>query len=97
MAEEIIDLTFIAVEQRRIEVAPDIYLVKDGQDNDGVHWRFDHLCKVVDGQRLRIAPYLQEGHLITAEDTPQITVNPSILCSDCGTHGFVREGRWDGV
>lgn len=26
-----------------------------------------------------------------------LTIDPSILCPDCGTHGFVRAGRWQGV
>lgn len=25
---------------------------------------------------------------------PAITLTPSLLCTQCGEHGFVREGQW---
>lgn len=39
------------------------------------------------------------GHTITTTNPVTdrhipVTVEPSILCPDCGTHGFVRNGRW---
>lgn len=43
-----------------------------------------------------IAPLLQldgGGHSITL-DAGVPTVTPSILCPDCGLHGFVTEGVW---
>lgn len=55
---------------------------------------------------IRIAPALQfgphkildgTGHVVTIRDRlgfPVIDVDPSILCDDCGTHGFVRNGLW---
>jgi hypothetical protein len=32
------------------------------------------------------------GHATLRHGKP--TVRPSILCDDCGTHGFITEGRW---
>jgi hypothetical protein len=33
-----------------------------------------------------------DGWTLEAEDPP--TVSPSVLCTACGDHGFVRAGRW---
>jgi len=57
-------------------------------------WRFWHLCKVVDGTGIICAPALRldGGHRVVTEDP--LTIDPSILCPDCGAHGFVRDGRW---
>ena len=30
----------------------------------------------------------------TLESWEPFTVSPSILCLDCGAHGFIREGKW---
>ena len=57
-------------------------------------WRFEHRCR-----RPHItvicAPALQldnGGHRVAQSDP--LTIEPSILCPDCGTHGFIRNGRW---
>lgn len=72
-------------------------------------WRFRHTCKTVDNgdgttTTLRISPQLNETrhHVHEAEEpadaTPRahkvLTVNPSILCPDCGVHGFVQRSEW---
>lgn len=56
--------------------------------------RIEHECRTVDGVRLIVAPALQlgTGHII--EQANPLTVSPSILCPDCGLHGFIREDRW---
>lgn len=33
------------------------------------------------------------GHTIVSVNP--VTVSPSIACSDCGLHGFIRDGRWE--
>lgn len=33
-----------------------------------------------------------DGHKITG--TVSITITPSILCQDCGTHGYITNGKW---
>ena len=62
-------------------------------------WRVQHPCKIVDLQDgpapIVCAPELTRGgHTVTRGTDGLITVNPSILCPDCGLHGFVRKGRW---
>lgn len=56
--------------------------------------RFEHRCDRGDRGVIICAPLLQldGGHTI---DREAVTVSPSILCSDCGTHGFVRRGVWE--
>lgn len=69
---------------------------------DGVI-RFEHKCDRGERGVVVCAPALRigNGHTYTAEGEPthgwpngKPTVNPSILCPDCGTHGFVRGGYW---
>ena len=61
-------------------------------------WRFSHVCDSPRrGMRLRIAPLLSNvgqpgGHQIVNESP--LHIEPSILCEDCGIHGFVRLGKW---
>lgn len=55
--------------------------------------RFEHRCErphitTVCAPALR----LDGGHRIVQDDP--LTIEPSILCPDCGTHGFIRNGRW---
>lgn len=58
--------------------------------------RIEHRCRVVDGTQIVCAPALRlgEGHTLVSDDP--VTVTPSILCPDCGPHGFITEGRWVG-
>lgn len=45
----------------------------------------EHLVKIA-------CPTLHEDHVVVSLDPP--TIQPSILCSSCGLHGFVRSGVW---
>ena len=57
--------------------------------------RFEHRCDRGERGVIIAAPLLQlanGGHRIV-QDEP-LTIAPSILCADCGTHGFITEGRW---
>ena len=69
--------------------------------------RFQHLCDRGKRGVIVCAPHLSPGHVITpAFEQPypsvphgsyvplRLTVTPSILCTDCGTHGFITDGRW---
>lgn len=57
---------------------------------------FEHRCDRGDRGVVICAPMLRlgAGHSITQEDP--VTISPSILCPDCGTHGFIQNGRWTG-
>lgn len=55
-------------------------------------WRFSHVCDLPrSGVRLRIAPLLTNHQIATVSP---LHIEPSILCADCGIHGFVRLGKW---
>lgn len=49
-----------------------------------------HRCK--EG-RLALGTINTQVHQLVAEDP--LHVEPSILCTACGDHGFIREGRWE--
>jgi hypothetical protein len=52
--------------------------------------RFEHRCNRGDRGTIICAPSLRNHEV----DLASFTVSPSILCPDCGLHGFVRDGRW---
>ena len=56
--------------------------------------RFEHLCDRGERGVVVCAPALQldGGHFIQQREP--LTITPSILCPDCGTHGFITNGRW---
>ena len=49
------------------------------------------------GYHVLYAPKLQldNGHSIT--ELEPLTVTPSILCGECGLHGFITNGKWVGA
>lgn len=57
-------------------------------------WRFEHVCdRSARGAGVIIcAPLLSDMHVIVTLDP--LTITPSIMCSDCGTHGLVRDDAW---
>jgi hypothetical protein len=69
----------------------------DGTSPAG-HVRFRHTCVTIpddyEGSITKITAPLLSQHLLRLDDG-KITVSPSILCPDCGLHGFVRRDRWD--
>lgn len=62
---------------------------------DGVV-RFRHKCDrtAIDRGIVICAPALMPEHIVTRNDKGEVTIEGSILCDDCGTHGFVREDKW---
>lgn len=54
--------------------------------------RFEHLCDRPGRGIIVCAPLLNEGHQLVSQNP--LTITPSILCPDCGTHGFVTNGKW---
>lgn len=61
-------------------------------DDPARRYLVEHTCKTVGDTTLVIAPSLSAGHQVLSEDP--LTITPSILCPDCGLHGFVTEGLW---
>ncbi len=65
---------------------------------DPAEVRFEHTCDRGRRGVIMCAPHLTDvnqpgGHQVTGpHERP--TVFPSILCEDCGTHGFITDGRW---
>jgi len=61
---------------------------------------FEHRCDRGESGVVICAPRLQIGdwHTLTWTNAPdgreRPTVRSSISCPDCGTHGFITEGRW---
>ncbi|HMG43949.1 MAG TPA: hypothetical protein VK611_21630 [Acidimicrobiales bacterium] len=56
--------------------------------------RIEHACRVIDDTQIVCAPALRlgDGHSVVSSDP--LTVVPSILCPDCGLHGFITAGAW---
>lgn len=71
----------------------------DGGVLDPSRFAVEHTCKEwpdnrePDGMFIKcIAPRLAPEHVVHSIDP--LTVTPSILCPDCGLHGFVTDGVW---
>ena len=56
--------------------------------------RFEHRCDRGERGVVICAPALRLGDGHTVVEMDPLTVTPSILCPDCGTHGFIRAGAW---
>lgn len=56
--------------------------------------RFEHYCDRGDRGAVVCAPRLQIGHGHTIVQSDPLSIEASILCDDCGTHGWVTDGRW---
>ncbi len=41
----------------------------------------------------RVDPERVSGHRIVYH-VPSLTVEGSLICTDCGDHGFIRDSRW---
>ena len=56
--------------------------------------RIRHEChRSRDDRTLIIAPALtMPGHVVVSLEP--VTITPSILCEDCGLHGFLTDGVW---
>jgi hypothetical protein len=65
-------------------------------DEDGRHVWWKHDCNApwasTPGFEMRIPINDIVGW--TVQSTDPITLSPSLLCSACGEHGFIRDGKW---
>lgn len=88
-----------------LRFAPDRALnpqYKDIPDCDKAIIHIDHpradgqggMC--VSAAILSVAPEVLKGGAPTwdVESWEPLTLSPSLLCRNCGDHGFIREGRW---
>lgn len=56
-----------------------------------------HICRVIDDHhRVRCAPALHPAHRVEWR-SDGLWISPSILCPDCGLHGYVSANRWEPV
>lgn len=64
--------------------------------DDGHHLWWWHTCNFEDlNGSLRHVVKLPLGpHGWALVKTEPLTISPSILCGSCGTHGYIRDGRW---
>ena len=52
-----------------------------------------HAARWPDNLRLVVAPALTvPGHIVVSVDP--VTIAPSILCEDCGLHGYIENNAW---
>jgi hypothetical protein len=74
-------------------------------DDDGRHVVWEHDCRIdwmrdgSDVTLLRTEPWplpINEQTGWVVRSTDPLTVTPSILCTGCGTHGFITDGQWVG-
>lgn len=64
---------------------------------DGLFWL--HECKVPGKNGIAFDvpgnEHVPESVRWTVESLAPLTLSPSLLCGWCGTHGFIRNGRWE--
>lgn len=84
--------------ERREEVGPDMALLHYAETDRKP--AFEHVCTrwpddaEPDGEFVKVvAPSLHPDHVVTLSDKGS-TVRASILCPDCGLHGFITDGKW---
>ena len=62
-------------------------------------WGFEHVCgswpdeQEPDGVFVKVVAPRLTNHTVTRSEHG-VTVRASILCPDCGLHGFVTDSRW---
>ena len=87
--------------EERVDLAgTDAQLVRFADGDGSGAWGFLHLCRTwpdeqqADGVTTTcVAPRLT-NHTMTLEPSGRWTVRASILCPDCGVHGWVTDGAW---
>lgn len=74
-------------------------LLRWGSSDEPANWGFEHVCKEweddqePDGWFVKIVAPRIALHTVT-RTAVGITVRASILCPDCGLHGFITDNRW---
>lgn len=62
---------------------------------DDATLRLRHLCsrRNIDGLERVVAPAIGAQHVVQGP-WERLTLSPSVVCPDCGLHGWVRDGAW---
>jgi hypothetical protein len=97
MEHELYDHTAV---KQSLDVGGGVTLLLTDTDERNPHGvRVRHVCsrwpdaQEPDGEFVKvIAPALAPGHVVHSLDP--VTITASILCPDCGLHGFVTHGAW---
>lgn len=84
-------------DDRAVEVGPGIVLrhyPEDGPETLASSWRIEHRCDRAHRNAgvIVCAVPLNPRHVIVKVDP--LTVTASIVCVDCGLHGWVTDGVW---
>lgn len=73
------------------------YVDKDGKWIGIIDWHYNKQDNLCEGSVLFDVPsaYVNENHTTwTVESFDPLTLSPSLLCTVCGHHGYIREGKW---
>lgn len=73
-----------------------------GIDDDGKHLWWSHDCQVDwNGDGTDVSLIRTEPQFLTisgwgwrVQSVDPLTVTPSIFCTGCLTHGFIKDGKW---
>jgi hypothetical protein len=61
---------------------------------DGDHVIVEHQCTRPEGWPPVVAELPNGPHGWTITSREPLSVIPSILCSECGLHGYITDGQW---
>lgn len=89
---EVPDLTLVSVVDSIYPLDDDVMSVIFPKGDGPPHFRHRCLAKRGDSIHERIAAPSLAKHTVVSRDP--LHLEASILCLDCGTHGFVRDGHW---
>lgn len=82
-----------------VGVGEGLAVVAFAEQLTGANLGFRHACKrwpddqEPDGEFVKVVAPRLTNHTVSGS-LDRITIRASILCPDCGLHGFVTDGRW---
>lgn len=94
-AGEVADLTLAQVTEAIYPLGPDVMAVVFPKGGAAPHFRHRCFAKrdgAPDGVDERISAPSMAKHTVVSREP--LHIEPSVLCVDCGLHGFVRDGEW---
>lgn len=78
---------------------PTMALLRWDDAEGSAAWGFEHICQEwpddqePDGKFVKVVAPRLTNHTVT-RNADGITVRASILCRDCGAHGFITDSKW---